>query len=619
MSQFFGCIALNAQINISDVAAQMTNSMSFFQGDAIGIYQTNEVFICNKFLFNTPESVNTTNICQNERYILAASCRIDNREEIAKKVNISNPLEVSDHEYILAACTFYEQECVKHLIGDFSFVVWDKQKQTLFMAKDHLGIKPLFYTLQNENLFFSTDLNAFLKITNLNIKYSKSYLASLLFGSYLQTSVELQHTCYENIYRLKPAYFGIFYTNSLILNQYWKLQPQKQLKLGKDSDYYAQFFDLFKEAVSCRMRTNDAIGLELSGGLDSSCIACMAHEITGNNINNLHSYSLVQSVEGARVLVNFYDEEPFQEIVLKQIKLNRNNVFKNSTHPFSHFLDEYEYGYKVHGGISKVNFTWQMPIYKLMQENKCSVKLSGFAGDELVTNIGNNWYFEAFYQFDIKLISCLLISFKWESYKKILSYVYQRLFGIRHDNESKNKEKDSNFLDKKCEYLLHKKVHFFDIKSFQHYLISHICRPYTTLRFETENLHAMRFGTECRYPMSDIRLLEYVLSTPSNLHNPEKINRPFIREALKTILPKAIYNRADKASAVVPYFKYKNDGYKQQILSILSNKNLQLPFPVDKVRFEKYVKNISGLHRDTDIASLMQILFLAEKLDSSSV
>ena len=85
MSQFFGCIALSSNINTVDVASQMINSMFFFKEDAIGIYQTEQIFICNKFLFNTPESVNTTSICQNERYVLAATCRIDNREELAKK------------------------------------------------------------------------------------------------------------------------------------------------------------------------------------------------------------------------------------------------------------------------------------------------------------------------------------------------------------------------------------------------------------------------------------------------------------------------------------------------------------------------------------------------------
>lgn len=225
MSQFFGCIALHAQINVADVAAQMTTSLDFFQPDAVGVYQTEEVFICNKFLFNTPESVHTTRICQNERYVVAASCRLDNREEIAAKVQLENPLEKSDHDYLLAAYTFYQEKCVEHLLGDFSFVVWDKEKKTLFMAKDHLGVKPLFYTHQNGSLFFSTDLNAFKNC--IFLEWSEFYLANLVSGQ----SVDVEHTCYKHVFRVKPAHYNIFQEAKLTENKYWELKPQKKYNL----------------------------------------------------------------------------------------------------------------------------------------------------------------------------------------------------------------------------------------------------------------------------------------------------------------------------------------------------------------------------------------------------
>ena len=235
MSQFFGCVALKPRVDLGKIKTEMTTAMSFFVPDSQGIFMDEHIFIVQKHLYNSIESHQAPAMCETERYVLAASCRIDNREDLYHKLKLTGDVfgknSISDHEYILKTYETYQEDCVKHLIGDFSFVVWDKQKEKLFMAKDHLGIKPLFYTIQNENLFFSTDLNAFLSVDEITIKYSKSYVASLLFGSYLQTSVELQHTCYENIYRLKPAYFGIFYTNSLTLTQYWKLQPQKQLKL----------------------------------------------------------------------------------------------------------------------------------------------------------------------------------------------------------------------------------------------------------------------------------------------------------------------------------------------------------------------------------------------------
>ena len=79
MSLFFGFVTTDIRSNC--IIDKMLNNTAFFEGDAVGSYQTDGVFICNKFLFNTPESVNTSQISKNERYVVAASCRIDNRPE----------------------------------------------------------------------------------------------------------------------------------------------------------------------------------------------------------------------------------------------------------------------------------------------------------------------------------------------------------------------------------------------------------------------------------------------------------------------------------------------------------------------------------------------------------
>ena len=215
MSQFFGCIALHAQINVADVAAQMTTSLDFFQPDAVGVYQTEEVFICNKFLFNTPESVYTTRICQNKRYVVAASCRLDNRAEIAAKIQLENPLEKSDHDYLLAAYTFYQEKCVEHLLGDFSFVVWDKEKKTLFMTKDHLGIKPLFYYLDENILVFSTYIQGIKAVEGINLSLDKLYIARELKNF----SPTFEDTFFEHIKRLKPAHYIQFIPDSQHLHE----------------------------------------------------------------------------------------------------------------------------------------------------------------------------------------------------------------------------------------------------------------------------------------------------------------------------------------------------------------------------------------------------------------
>jgi len=564
MSQFFGCISLDTQINISDVAAQMTNSMSFFRGDAIGIYQTNEVFICNKFLFNTPESFNTTSICQNERFVLAATCRLDNRTEIAEKTKISQAMEVSDHEYLLAAYTFYEEACVKHLVGDFSFVVWDKQKQTLFMAKDHLGVKPLFYTLQNQHLFFATDKNAFLGLDEIPKLYSQAYLTSMLAGNLIPS----KYTCYEQIHRQKPGHYVVFGNSVLREIKYWTLQANPSIQYLNEKDYYQAFMKLFREVVACRMRTKYNIGCELSGGLDSSGITCMVADVlTHKNAEKLHTFSFVQSPEGRAYDPSCREEENEQEIILKHINLARKNIHKISHWGFSSVWEYLRSENEVNGGIESIGMGWQKPIYERMKEQNCRVKMSGFMGDELVTEHGGYWYFDLINKPTLKNYKDLFRAFGFfQTIKNIVKYCILQVYDYRY-RQFKETSHNNNYLHP----LKNRVAKYFQKgigkpNSFSNLIRTRITeRSFTNLRMENENLTALRNNAEVRFPFADIRLLAFMLSVPPILFRPVPQNRIFFRKATEGFIPDAVRLRNDKTVAVLIFGYYRNYSFMEEI------------------------------------------------------
>jgi asparagine synthase (glutamine-hydrolysing) len=615
MSQFFGFIALNSPINVSEWASQMTDGMSFFQEDTIGIFETNEIFICNKYLFNTPESVKNTGIYQNERYVLAASCRIDNREELTSKVSIKNSSVASDHEYILAAYEYFQEKCVDHLIGDFSFVVWDKVEKTLFMAKDHMGVKPAFYTLQNDVLYFATDLNAFLKIDKLNIDYSKAYLSSMLFEEIIETEVSPEFTCYEHIFRLKPAHCLTFKNNELRLKEYWRLTPQKKLTLNSNEEYYKMFFDLVEQAIACRLRTFNNVGVELSGGLDSSAIACMIGHISKKeqlDLKNIYTVSLVHS-EVSREFKPYEDEEPLQKIVQEWIGIDSENIVKNSVHPFHSFWDEYDYGFNVHGGFSKVNFTWQKPIYESLQCKNCAVKLSGFAGDEIVSNSGVHWYYDALYSFDLLFIGKFLSKNTYSHLKKTIRYYLNRFSILKITLKATF---DTNYVSPPFKNTILKKTHKRSHINHPSFLSSLISRPFTSLRFETEALHALRHRVECRYPLADIRLLEFILTTPYTLFEPYPIKRMFFRNSLQSILPSEIFQRDNKAGAVLPYMQEKNSLFFAELKELKEiNETTENSF-INTRKIKNKISDLSKLRREIEITSLLNAIFLKNKLSN---
>lgn len=567
MSQFFGCIALNPQIQVSEIGSQMTDSMSFFQGDAIGIYQTDGVFICNKFLFNTPESVNTTNICQNERYVLAATCRIDNREELATKIILENPLNASDHEYILAAYTYYQEKCVEHLLGDFSFVVWDKQEKTLFMAKDHLGVKPLFYTHQNESLFFSTDMNAFKNCTSL--EWSEFYLANLVAGQ----SVDVEHTCYEYVFRVKPAHFIIFQEAKLIESKYWELKPQKSLIYDTQEAYYEHFIKLFEEAVNCRIRSRFPIGAELSGGLDSSGITCMVAKILKGNISQLKTFSFVQSDEARDYDDSCREEEQEQEIVLNHINLPRENVYKIRHWGFDSIFEMIDDEFSTNGGIEITSLHWQKPIYKQMQTANCRTKLSGFLGDEMVTEPGSFWYFDVVNKLNIpNYISFIKQVGLKSGIKKLARYWLTQIHDPRYRN-FKTTRKNKNYLNPKFNQFKKDQKGMGNPQSYSSIRIGRTTeRAFTALRMENENINGLRHNIEVNFPMADVRLLTFMLSVPPHMLARNQTSRVFFRSATSELIPDAVRLRHDKTINVLIFAYYRNFILLQEVKKAWENK-----------------------------------------------
>lgn len=540
MSHFFGCIGLNPQMKVSEVGFQMTHSMSFFQGDAIGTYQTNEVFVCNKFLLNTPESVNTTSICQNERYVLAATCRIDNRDEIAAKISLENPHGKSDHEYILAAYTFYQEKCVEHLIGDFSFVVWDKQEQTLFMAKDHLGIKPLFHYCDENYLLFSTSIHTIKSVQGTNLELDELYIARELKNF----SPTFEDTFFEHIKRLKPAHFIKFNPENKIIHEqkYWELTLMDISAFKTEEEIYDELRRLFTQAVVCRTRTTKNIGCQLSGGLDSSAIAVLL----SRNIdkNRLHTYSFVLSDKTRPYSEKGIDEQETQKIIIEYADLKCENHHKIEEFDYRDVFEELELCNLIMGGYANTNADaiWQDSMFKKAGENNVGYIMSGFPGDECVSNNGNLYYYDYLGNKNWDEVFRLIKIERLSGIKKIGTYYKSKYLGtyVRGYRDIQNQRNLLNPDSPYNELLKVDKESFKFYPTFKEYLKNQVCRPHTCHRTESEGLYALQYKMEVVYPLADIRLVQFVCSIPTYMFAPSLYKRKVFRNISIGILPDSV-------------------------------------------------------------------------------
>jgi asparagine synthase (glutamine-hydrolysing) len=206
---------------------------------------------------------------------ITADARIDGRPELRRELSRrgSRDLEeATDAELILHAYLVWGEECVKYLIGDFAFAIWDGRRRKLFGARDHFGIKPFYYAQVGNCLIFSNTLNCIRMHPQVSDELNDLAIGDFLLFDFNQ---DQGTTTFADIMRLPPAHYLTWRQGNLRLLRYWSLPlVDRPLKYARPQDYVEHFKALLTQAVADRLRTR-RVGIELSGGMDSTTVtAC---------------------------------------------------------------------------------------------------------------------------------------------------------------------------------------------------------------------------------------------------------------------------------------------------------------------------------------------------------
>ena len=602
MSQFFGCISLSSNVNLIEIETKMSQAMAFFDPDVSGVFRSSETFICNKHLFNSTESRNASAICQTERYVLAASCRIDNREELYQKLSLTGDIfgeqAISDQEYILKTYEKYQEECVKHLIGDFSFVIWDKQEQKLFMAKDHLGIKPLFYLLNDDILVFSTSIIGIKAAFKEHLPIDQLYVAYNLKNC--PPPVDL--TFFEDIHRLQPAHTCVFFIEKGLKPEirYWDLEALDISTFKTDDERLMELRRLFEQAVKSRTRTTKNIGCQLSGGLDSSAIAVLASRMVDKS--RLHTYSFVLNNKTRGYSKLGIDEQDTQKTIIDYATLKTANHHPIEEFHFKDVYEEMEYSNRILGGYANSDTIWQASLFKEAKKNDVGISFSGFPGDECVSNSGQRFYYEYFYHKDFKKIVSLLVDYKLRAIKWMVKYVISKIKGY----DIRTEKRDFLKADSPFQNTIKTTFGVF-YPSFKKYLKAEITRAHTCLRTESEGAYALVHGIETVYPLADIRLVTFAYSLPVEMFKPKPLSRMLFRNLCTDILPKSVRTQPKNNGAMTLAFA---EFWKEKQWREFQTYGLQDSFHMFSIPDEI---NHNDFTQKLDLVKLYKADFLIEK------
>ncbi len=172
----------------------------------------------------------------------------------------------TDTEVILHAFEEYGPNCVQKLNGMFGFAIWDSKNNSLFIARDRIGIKPVHYALINNELFFASEIKSILENKNYNPKVSDEGLNALLSYRFVPAPL----TMFEGIKKLKPGCYLIFKDKKITIKKYWYLSINPVINNEKEA--LKKIENLFSDSVKKRLISDVPLGSFLSGGIDSSSI-----------------------------------------------------------------------------------------------------------------------------------------------------------------------------------------------------------------------------------------------------------------------------------------------------------------------------------------------------------
>lgn len=222
---------------------------------------------------------------------VAADARLDNLEELASKLELNEPVGHCGIAEVLAeAYRKWGTACVGHLLGDFAVVIWDSRRRTLFAARDHFGVKPLYYCSTADFFALASEPQALLAGEILEAQPNEEMIADFLIGVPDESSA----TFYRKLSRLCPGESLVVREGRIQTQRYYQLDPDRCVRFKTDREYAEAFREVFFRAVRRRLPGAGRIGCLVSGGLDSSSIACTAARVLGQQqVGRLELFSRV--------------------------------------------------------------------------------------------------------------------------------------------------------------------------------------------------------------------------------------------------------------------------------------------------------------------------------------
>ncbi len=234
--------------------------------------------------------------------------RIDNRDELVRALKLDDMDCAGSAPELVRSCYLrWGRGVFERLIGDWAIAIYDQSNGRLLLARDYMGIRPLYYRNQSDALMWSSELYSFTLLGDVSQEMDDDYLFGFLSGQLDET-----RTPYLGVSAVPPGHYVELAPGHTSVQRFWRPDLVDSLNYLKDDDYDDHFVELFQAAVQARLQPNRGAWAELSGGLDSSSVVCTAHRLKAAGVLsslNLTTLSYVFSESASS------NERDFQALV----------------------------------------------------------------------------------------------------------------------------------------------------------------------------------------------------------------------------------------------------------------------------------------------------------------
>ena len=309
------------------------------------------------------------------RYVITCDARLDNRQALAQMLAAEawGDGESSDATLILQAYVRWGAACVDRLLGAFAFAIWDRETQSLFVARDPLGERGVLYYLDGARCVVATEIGQILAHPAVRPRLNEGKIAEHLEV----TATYEEETCYRDIFPCPPAHCLSITRDSFRAWRYWDIDPAAAIRYRRHEAYVEHFRALLTDAVRCRMRVAGPVAIAMSGGLDSLSIGALAASLmqeTGHGGDRLRSFSYVFDE------LNSCDERAYIRPVADQCGIDATYVVGDDLWTLRDVARWPSY----RSMPAQDPFVWlTIALLEQAQAQGCRVMLSGLFGDEI--------------------------------------------------------------------------------------------------------------------------------------------------------------------------------------------------------------------------------------------